>query len=158
MKHSAISTGESQREQARDSLFMGAKITIGSSPVAVSTVIRNLSTGGAMIDCPTGLKKDDHIVTHLRTLGEVPGKVAWVHDGRAGVTFDFRIDPDDVRTSIKRPGTTQTIIKQGSFTPLAKGSVVEVSVPGLGQLRGTVEWIEDKRLSLTFERSLFHHN
>ena len=156
MKHSVISEGESQRNQTRDSRFMGAKITFGSSAVAISTVIRNLSAGGAMIDSPAGLKKDDYVVTHLRNLGEVPGKVAWVHDGRAGVTFDFRIDPDDVRSAIKRTGVAKPIVQQTVLSPLTKGSVVEVNVPGVGILRGTVEWLEDKRMSLTFERSLLN--
>lgn len=156
MKHSVISSGESQRGLTRDSLFMGAKITIGSSPVAVSTVIRNLSAGGAMIDSPTGLKKDDFVITHLRNLGEVPGKVAWVHDGRAGVTFDFRIDPDEARSAVKRPGSAKPIVQHSILSPLTKGSIVEVNIPGVGVVRGTVEWLEDKRMSLTFERSLLN--
>jgi len=156
VKHTVISSGESQRGLTRDSLFMGAKITIGSSPVAVSTVIRNLSAGGAMIDSPVGLKKDDYVITHLRNLGEVPGKVAWVHDGRAGVTFDFRIDPDDVRAAVKRPGLGKPIVKHSTLAPLEKGSMVEVNVPGIGILRGTVDWLEDKRMTLSFERSLLN--
>lgn len=156
MKHSVISSGESQRGLVRDSLFMGGKITIGASPVAVSTVIRNLSAGGAMIDSPTGLRKGDFVITHLRNLGEVPGKVAWVHDGRAGVTFDFRIDPDEARAASKRPGLAKPIVQHSVLAPLTKGAVVEVNVPGIGLLRGTVEWLEDKRMSLTFERSLLN--
>lgn len=124
MKHSVIDEGASQREQMRDSLSMGAKISIGTSPVAVSTVIRNLSPGGAMIDSPIGLKKGDRVITHLRNLGEVPGNVAWVHEGRAGVMFDFRIDPDDVRTAIKKPGAAKPIVQHSVLSPLTKGSIV----------------------------------
>ncbi len=156
MEHSVISSGESQREQNRDSLFMGAKITIGTSPVAVSTVIRNLSAGGVMIDSPVGLKKGDRVVTHLRNLGEVPGDVAWVHNGRAGVMFDFRIEPDDVRSTIKRTGVVKSVVQGSSLAPIAKGTLVEVNVPGVGQMRGTVDWIEDKRMTLSFEKSLFN--
>jgi len=154
VKHSVIDMGESQREQTRESLFMGAKITIAKSPVAVPTVIRNLSATGAMIDSPVGLRPNDEVTTHLRNLGEVPGRVAWVHNGRAGIMFDFRIDPDDVRTAIKRPGAAKPIVQGLVLAPLTKGSVVEVNIPGIGHIRGTVEWLEDKRMTLCFERSL----
>ncbi len=154
MKHSAITAGESQRERMRDSLFMGAKITIGASPVAVSTVIRNLSDGGVMIDSPVGLKKGQRVTTHLRNVGDVAGSVAWVHNGRAGVMFDAKISPEDVRSSIKKTTLPPPPLQGTGLALLAKGSVVDVVVPGVGQMRGTVDWIEDKRMSLSFERSL----
>ena len=155
MEHSVVKSGESQRELTRDSLFMGAKMSISGSPVAITTVIRNLSAGGVMVDAPVGLKKQERVVTHLRNLGEVIGTVAWVHNGRAGVMFDEQINPDDVRSTIKKTSGAPKIIKGASLAPLSKGSSVEVNVPGIGTLRGTVDWIEDTRMGLSFEHSLF---
>lgn len=156
MQQNVVDNLESQRALARESLFMGAKITVGTSPVAVSTVIRNLSAGGAMIDCPAGLKKGDEVVTHLRNIGEVPGKVAWIHAGRAGVMFAYCVDPDEARTAIKRTALAKPTIKGASLSPLSKGAVVEVHAPGMGVLRGTIEFVENKRMSLIFEKSLLN--
>lgn len=154
MKHSVITSGESQRERTRDSLFMGAKVTVGQSPIAVSTVIRNLSAGGVMIDAPTTLKKNDVVISHLRNIGDVRGTVAWVHNGRAGIMFDQPIDPEEVRSSIKKPSEIKPIVNGAVLSPLAKGSFVDVMIPGFGTFRGSVDWVEDKRMGLSFERSL----
>ena len=158
MEHSVVNAGETQRERTRDSLFMGAKITIGNSLAAVSTVIRNLSPGGVMIDCPTGLKKDQRVTTHLRNVGEVGGTVCWVHNGRAGVMFDEQIDPEDVRRTVGKPKPegVQAAVAGVFSVQLAKGVVLDVLVPGIGSIKGTVDWVEEKRMGISFDRSLFH--
>ena len=153
VEHSVVNTEEMQRERTRDSLFMGAKVTVGASAVAVSTVIRNLSDGGVMIDSPTGIQKGQRVTTHLKNIGEVSGTVAWVHNGRAGVMFDEKIDPDEVRSSIKKP--TAPVAQGTVLKPLTKGALVGVNVPGLGTFRGTIDWVEDKSMCISFERSLF---
>ena len=154
MKHSVIKADESHRERTRDSLFMGAKISIIDSAVVAPTVIRNLSVGGVMIDCPTGLREGARVNLNLRNLGNVSGSVAWVRDGRAGVMFDAPINPDDIRSTITKPKVRPTAIKGASLAPLSEGSYVEVNVPGVGRLHGYVDWIEDKRMGLSFESSL----
>jgi len=154
VEHSVIKSDESQRERKRDSLFMGAKISIVNSAIAVPTVIRNLSVGGVMIDCSIGLRKGARVNLNLRNIGNVAGCVTWVRDGRAGVMFDDPIDPDDVRSSIKKPKVRTPEVKGASLAPLSEGSHVEVNVPGIGLLHGCVDWIEDKRMGLSFESSL----
>jgi hypothetical protein len=154
VEQSAITAGESQRERLRDSLFMGAKVSIGASRIAVATVIRNLSDGGVMIDSPNALKKGDRLTTHLRNLGEVPGTVAWVHNGRAGVMFDDKIDPDSVRSAIMKASSPAARPVGKSSAILAAGATLDVNIPGLGPMRATVDWVEDTRLVLSFDRAL----
>jgi hypothetical protein len=156
VEHSDIKIEDMQRERTRDSLFMGAKVTIGSSSVAVSTVVRNLSDGGMMIDSPAGIQKDQRITTHLKHVGDVQGSVAWVHNGRAGIMFDTKIDPEEVRSGLKK-GISATSVTAGAvLSPLAKGSVVEVNIPGLGSFRGAIDWVDDKAMGVSFERSLLN--
>ncbi len=139
-----------QRALVRDSIFLGAKITLCSSQALVTTVVRNLSEGGAMIDCPAGLKKDARIKTHLRNLGEVPGTVMWVNNGRAGVMFDERINPDEVRATPKKT-ITAALPAHGSARPsLAKGMTVNIMVPGIGSLSAVVDWVDERQMGLSF--------
>lgn len=50
--------------------------------------IRNLSSGGVMIECVLPLAVDDVVSLHLRSGDEIGGLVRWVRDGKAGIAFD----------------------------------------------------------------------
>lgn len=50
--------------------------------------IRNLSSGGVMIESSLPLAVDDSVSLRLRSGDEVGGLVRWVQDGRAGIAFD----------------------------------------------------------------------
>lgn len=50
--------------------------------------IRNLSSGGVMIECGLPLGVDDPVSLHLRSGDIVTGRVRWTRDGKAGIAFD----------------------------------------------------------------------
>ena len=50
--------------------------------------IRNLSSGGVMIECGLPLKVDDRVQLQLRSGRRVDGCVRWLGDARAGIAFD----------------------------------------------------------------------
>ena len=66
--------------------------------------IRNLSSGGAMIECQLPLTVDDQVELQLRTGRVVHGIVRWVLDGRAGISF---MDPRSYRWIMQRPATLE---------------------------------------------------
>jgi PilZ domain len=96
--------GLHQRGKGRDSLFLTASLVVEGKANPVDVRVRNLSSGGMMIDCPSGLVKGQTVVSHLRNIGEVQGHVAWATEGRAGIAFDCEIDPKLPRLPI---GTTK---------------------------------------------------
>lgn len=105
---SANSVDDGRRTAARDSLFLSATIRRRgdtgeeSSPVRV----RNLSADGMMADYHEASVPGDAVVVTLRGIGSVPGKVAWVGQGRIGIAFDVEVDPKLARkpvTTTPRP-------------------------------------------------------
>lgn len=50
--------------------------------------IRNLSSGGVMIECPLALAVDDAVELQLRSGQRIGGTVRWVREGQAGIAFD----------------------------------------------------------------------
>lgn len=50
--------------------------------------IRNLSSGGVMIECGLPLAVDDVVSLRLKSGHEIGGLVRWVSEGKAGVAFD----------------------------------------------------------------------
>jgi hypothetical protein len=100
----------SARNAARDSMLLQAPLHRVSSPAHAAVIlrIRNLSAGGLMAECTEPLASGEQVVLGLRGIGEVPGRVAWSHDGRVGISFDTPIDPRLTRKPVatpKRAGT-----------------------------------------------------
>ena len=88
-----------QRNQKRDSLFLAARLSVhGRRPIEIR--VRNLSEGGLMIDSAPPMDMAAPVVIELRGVGDVPGKVAWYAEGRAGIAFDAPIDPVRVRKPV----------------------------------------------------------
>lgn len=83
----------SKRKGARASLFLSAAVTVDGALQPVTVRVRNLSEGGMMIDGHVSFARDARIVANLRGIGDIPGRIAWTEAGRAGVAFDFAIDP-----------------------------------------------------------------
>lgn len=81
-----------QRNDARDSLFLAAKLTVGEMP-AEQVRVRNLSAGGLMAEYPAPVETGTVVLVDLRGIGEVGGRIAWATDGRIGIAFDQPIDP-----------------------------------------------------------------
>ena len=83
---------QTKRQDKRDSLFLSANVTIeGADPF--TTRVRNLSSGGMMIDSAIDLLPGTRLTADLRGIGIIEGRIAWSSPGRAGVAFDAEIDP-----------------------------------------------------------------
>jgi hypothetical protein len=88
-----------KREKGRDSLFLTARIAVVGKTSGIDVRVRNLSSGGMMIDCPFELAKGQAVEIQLRNIGDVSGAVAWSTHGKCGVSFDVEIDPKLPRVS-----------------------------------------------------------
>ena len=58
--------------------------------------IRNVSTGGMMIESRMPLRCDEAVAVELRDRPEVHGLVAWVQDGRCGIRLEAELALDDL--------------------------------------------------------------
>ena len=67
--------------------------------------IRNLSSGGVMIECNLPLSVDDRLSLHLRSGHELGGCVRWVNAGKAGIAFD---EPDSAALVSGTRGVSET--------------------------------------------------
>lgn len=82
-----------KRGQNRDSLFAKAVLRFPVSGDEREVRVRNISSGGLMAEAPLRTPRGDPIEVHLRNIGWVSGKVAWVAESRFGIAFDYPIDP-----------------------------------------------------------------
>lgn len=87
-------TGEdsTRRRATRDSVMLHAAVRhehIGE----FSARVRNISSGGIKIDCPSALPGGTPVEVTLRGVGLVHGTVAWSAGGHVGIRFDREIDP-----------------------------------------------------------------
>ncbi len=53
--------------------------------------VRDLSEGGAKIECSRHFKPGTQVVLDTAKTGEVTGKIVWSKDGRAGIDFDIEV-------------------------------------------------------------------
>lgn len=89
------------RSADRDSLFMQATVVVPGQPAPVAVRVRNLSTGGMLAEAKIrGLAQGAAVEVELRNVGEVPGRVVWVGDGKFGIAFDHPVDPQAVRRQV----------------------------------------------------------
>lgn len=58
--------------------------------------IVNISAGGLMAVIPSGVEVSGDIVIEVRHLPRLTGRIAWCRDGKVGVQFDAKIDPQAV--------------------------------------------------------------
>jgi hypothetical protein len=82
-----------KRGQNRDSLFVKAVLRFPVSGDEREVRVRNISSGGLMAEAPLRTPRGDPLEVHLRNIGWVSGKVAWVAESRFGIAFDYPIDP-----------------------------------------------------------------
>ncbi len=96
-----ISAAEAERMRAepRDSMLLTATLRRASG-IDVAIKVRNLSSGGLMAEVQAGLLREERVEVDLRGIGIVPGRVAWVAGGRAGVAFDHAVDHKKARKPI----------------------------------------------------------
>lgn len=110
----AMDDGASNRQEARDSLFLTADLRMAGTPVVTPVRVRNLSAGGLMAEFPDGMELGLPVEFNVRGIGWVPGRVAWSAAGRIGVAFDRQIDPmmarKPVGTGAKTPEFAKPIL------------------------------------------------
>lgn len=82
-----------KRGQNRDSLFVKAVLRFPVTGDEREVRVRNISSGGLMAEAPLRTPRGDPLEVHLRNIGWVSGKVAWVAESRFGIAFDYPIDP-----------------------------------------------------------------
>lgn len=88
------------REIKRDSLFLMADLVCDADQPPIRVKVRNLSTGGMMIEGDLRLKRGARVAAELRNIGPVAGAVIWVRGRRAGVAFDEPIEPQLARIPV----------------------------------------------------------
>src|ERR1044072_2373032 len=81
-------TQKVNRAASRDSLFISATIrrVVESGHEQVPVRVRNLSSTGMMADHNDRCLPGDQVIVEIRGIGSVSGKIAWVKNGRVGVS------------------------------------------------------------------------
>ena len=110
------------RNNRRDSMFLKAAIHCDRMNHSFDIVVRNVSAGGMLADTTMGLLHGDIVKVDLRNVGQVPGRVVWVQDGRFGVAFDVIIDPQAVRQPLNTRPTASA--KPTTFVSRLSGKTV----------------------------------
>jgi hypothetical protein len=85
--------GEENRNIARDSLFVMARLRFPDSDEDIRVRVRNLSSGGLMAEAALGVVPGEPLSVEIRNIGWIEAVVAWVQDIRFGVAFCTEIDP-----------------------------------------------------------------
>lgn len=85
------------RDKSRASIFLGAVVRLGDESESRNVRVRNISSGGMMIDLagpqPKGLK----VVSEMKGVGRVEGRIVWSTENRTGIAFDRQVDPSLAR-------------------------------------------------------------
>lgn len=104
----------SQRQEARDSLFLIAQFRLFGGRGEWQVRVRNLSAGGLMAELPEPLEIGTAVEVEVRGIGWVLGRIAWAAAGRVGVAFEQQIDPKLARKPVgggaKTPVFTKPIL------------------------------------------------
>ena len=91
------------REAARESIFLSAVVQFSSIEQSQPVRVRNISSGGMMIDCTAGAPIGEVVTVEIKNIGKVRGKVAWSVAPRMGISFDHDIDPSAARMRMEAP-------------------------------------------------------
>ncbi|MCM8557104.1 PilZ domain-containing protein [Sphingomicrobium sediminis] len=94
------SSTNQNRKAPRSHFFMKASIELDGRHHDVR--LRNLSAEGALIEAEDLPVEGAEILFRKEKLS-VPGRIAWSADGRAGVAFAQRLEPDVVRRHVPQP-------------------------------------------------------
>ena len=81
------------RDKSRESIFLGAVISLGNQRQSLNVRVRNISSGGMMIDLAGPHPKGLAVFAEMKGIGEVRGRIAWSTENRAGIVFDRAVDP-----------------------------------------------------------------
>ena len=112
------------RTNRRDSLFMKATVRCDRINHSFDVVVRNVSAGGMLVDSKLDLTNGDRVVTLFDGVGEVPGRVVWVQQGRFGVAFDVTINPQLVRKPVKTRAKAADVAAPRKFVSRLHGKLI----------------------------------
>ena len=105
------------RRSRRSNVLMAACIETANGLADVT--LRNLSADGALVEGDGIPEADSPVVFRKKDL-VISGRIAWVNDRRAGISFDAKLDPetilrhipspkDRIEATVKRPGFRQIL-------------------------------------------------
>ena len=98
-------TGAESRRPQRNALFILAKLTFMQTDKQIEARVRNISSGGMLVESNVFCEPGDNIEAELRNIGMVKGRVSWREGNHFGVAFNNRIDPDQVRFTKPKSNT-----------------------------------------------------
>jgi hypothetical protein len=88
------------RNGARESIFFGATLTFPSTDEKLAVRVRNISSGGMMVDCTLGGAIGDVVIADIKNVGKVKGRIAWTVPPRMGIAFDHSINASLARVKV----------------------------------------------------------
>lgn len=110
---------DSARTDSRESIFLSARVQFATIRDAAIVRIRNISSGGMMVDCEQPVGPGELLDAEIKNIGRVRGRVAWRTDNRMGIAFDYPIDPKKarVKSGHKEPEARYSNIDFGGARP-----------------------------------------
>lgn len=116
-----------ERAGSRLNFFLTAQLERdGRAPLTVR--VRNLSTGGMMVETDDELVPDTRLIAEIRGIGRVAGSVAWRAGNRAGIGFAHTVDPELARRPVgasaqpDRSYAKPIIVAERNFSDAAKAA------------------------------------
>ena len=123
--------------------------------------IRNLSPGGAMIECGLPLAMDDRVDLQLRSGRMIDAVVRWVKEGQAGLAFNH---PKSAQWISEKPGQQALelspigfpVFQREAWTRMTAGPrhgrahIAAVSPTGIA-LENIAEWRNERVLNLSID-------
>ncbi len=88
------------RDVERDSFLLLAELVQTPGGPAQTVKVRNLSSGGMMVEGDVFLTRGTRVAAELRSIGPVAGTIVWTLGKRLGVAFDEPIDPRLARVQV----------------------------------------------------------
>ncbi len=123
LAHDDTETSIETRDKSRESIFLGAVISLGNQRQSLNVRVRNISSGGMMIDLAGPQPKGLAVVAEMKGIGEVRGRIAWSTENRTGIAFDKMVDPKLARHTPAPPPSAPSY---------ARPIVDQTRRPGLG--------------------------
>lgn len=89
----ALPAAAYNRSEPRDSMFLGATIRLPDTGESWPIRVRNISAGGLMAECAQSFTRGAKVELELRGVGSQRATIAWIANGKLGVTFERPINP-----------------------------------------------------------------
>ncbi len=182
---SEVAPGPAAEPERRDGDRLTTLYRVGSILIEQERelcLIKNISAGGMMIRLYCKLAEETPVTVELKSGQPISGRISWMRDHHAGISFDQPIDVIDILSStmdgprprmprietncfatIRDGANTLRVqvcdISQGGVkiaceTMLPKGADVIVTLPGLPPQPGMACWIDAGFSGITFNRLL----